>query len=267
MLRQKNYTFGGYLAHVGFGLMLVGMITSSVYDKSEKVTLPKDEVVQVLGYNVQYKGKQASADGKDKVIISINGKSDTYANFYWSDYSRAYMVAPSVINKILHDLYISPIQIIPAGENRPESDKIILKKGDTIPFQNYSLRFTGYDLGNHEMGGGEMMITALIEIWQESEENKQLIKPAIFVKGNDRNLRSAGFMDTGREVFISGINVESNSISISITKEANNSNDTVSKEILAAEVSIKPLISILWIGTIILIAGFFVSLFNRSLNQ
>jgi len=264
MMRQKNFNFGGYLSHVGFGLMLVGMITSSVYDQSKKITLPMGEVVHVLGYDMEYKGKQPSDDGKDKVIISINGGSDTYANFYWSEYSRAYMVAPSVQTKALHDLYISPIQIIPAGESRPDSDELILKKGEVIPFQGYNLRFTGYDMGNHQMGSGQMMITAIVEIWQENEKDKIILKPAVVVKGDNREIRSADLYETGRQVSIAGINVESNSIGLAITKETNTQNTKQSREILAAEISIKPLISVLWIGTVLLIAGFSVALYNRS---
>ncbi len=264
MIRKKSRDFGGYLTHAGFALMIVGMVTSSVYDSSKKVTLPRDSAVEVMGYELVYKGKMDSPDGKDNVVISVNGSIDTHAKFYWSEYSQAYMVAPSVLNKPLHDLYISPIQIIPAGQNMPASDEIVLKKNEIIALGDYQLRFTGYDMNNHQMGGETMYIAAQVDVWKDDESEKEVIRPAIVVRGNDRDVQGVALPGTEREVFISGINVESQSISLAVAKESGSENPYEGKELLAVEVSRKPLISVLWLGTIILMAGFVVALLNRS---
>ncbi|MEM8931746.1 MAG: cytochrome c biogenesis protein CcsA, partial [Acidobacteriota bacterium] len=46
--RDRGITsIGGYLAHVGVGVMLIGVLASSAYDFSSKVTLPQGEAIRV----------------------------------------------------------------------------------------------------------------------------------------------------------------------------------------------------------------------------
>ena len=103
--RKKNYSFGGYLVHTGVGLMFIGIIASSGYDQSVKLTFPKDTPKEVYGYQIVYKGRIPAPDGKDRVVLEVDG-NQTMAKFYWSDYSQAYMVGPAVKNTILQDYYV-----------------------------------------------------------------------------------------------------------------------------------------------------------------
>ena len=254
MIRRKNYSFGGYLAHVGIGFMLIGIITSSVYDKSEKITLPRDTDVKIMGYDLRYDGKQPSADGKDKVKIAVNN-STTFAKFYWSAYSRAYMVAPSVNNKFFHDLYISPIQIIPADKSMPNLTELVLKKSESQTFENMNFFFAGYDMNSHGMSNGNIHVAAIIDVKDIYGKELGTIKPALEIIGNDSQAHPAILPDTDRKVFIKGINVEDGSIALGITGDAVNASGT-GKEMLAVEVTIKPLINILWLGTFLMVFGF-----------
>ena len=254
MIRRKNYSFGGYLAHVGIGFMLIGIITSSVYDKSEKITLPRDTDVKIMGYDLRYDGKQPSADGKDKVKIAVNNNT-TFAKFYWSAYSRAYMVAPSVNNKFFHDLYISPIQIIPADKSMPNLTELVLKKSESQTFENMNFFFTGYDMNSHGMSNGNIHVAAIIDVKDIYGKELGTIKPALEIIGNDSQAHPAILPDTDRKVFIKGINVEDGSIALGITGDAVNASGT-GKEMLAVEVTIKPLINILWLGTFLMVFGF-----------
>jgi cytochrome c-type biogenesis protein CcmF len=45
---------GGYLAHVGLGLMLAGIIISSAYDRTQKVVLTLNESKKVMGYTLTF---------------------------------------------------------------------------------------------------------------------------------------------------------------------------------------------------------------------
>ncbi len=261
MWRKKNMGFGGYLVHTGVGLMLMGIITSSVYDYHVKLTFPKDTPKEVFGYQIVYKGRMPAADGKDRVVLEVDGNR-TLAKFYWSDYSQAWMVGPSVENKWTRDLYISPIQIIPPEESMTSGHKVTLIKGQKTDFHNFLLLFKAYDMNSHQMGGDEIVLKAVIEVYNK-DDGKLLgeIRPGIHIKGNDRQPQPAVFVDGQSKVFLSGINVEQKSISI-VVNETNNSPDA-GKEILAAEVSVKPFINLLWLGTIIMIIGFLFSLYYR----
>ena len=268
MIKKKNYKLGGLLAHLGIGLMIIGIITSSVYDKSEKTTLSLGETKNVFGYDLEYGGRTPSADGKDKVLVKING-SDSYAKFYWSEYSRAYMVAPSVQNRLLEDLYISPIQIIPAGGNGHKENNhehITLQKNEDIKWGDYILILQGYDMNSQDMMGGsaDMGIAAVIHVKNNNKKIDEIIKPIIKMSGNQRNVSQVDLPGSKVKLYINGINVENKSLDLAlINPESKAKKKSDQKEMLAAEISIKPLINILWLGTILMIIGFFFSLYHR----
>ncbi len=264
MARRKNYGFGGYLAHVGIGFMLLGILTSSVYDSSTKVTLPKGVEKNVMGYQLNYGGKLSSPDGKDKVIIKVNDRA-THAKFYWSDYSQAYMVAPSVVNAPAEDLYISPIQIIPPnGGGQSNGDQITLKKGETVTYNDKRFHFHGYDMGDHAMSGGSIYIAAIIDVLSAEGEKIETVKPAISVRGNKRENHSVNLTASGENVSIQGINVDTGTLALHISEPASGDQPFANREILAAEVSIKPFINLLWLGTVVMILGFITAIVNRA---
>lgn len=264
MVSKKSFAFGGYLAHVGLGLMFVGIITSEVYDKEQRTTLPLDETVHVLGYDLQYKGKKSEENGKDKVLLTINNNESAFARFYWSEYNQGYMVAPSVKNTLFEDLYISPIQIIPPEENI-HIDDVKIAKSETADFENVKIRFNDYNDNNHQAGGSEITLYADIDIMDKDGKVIESLKPGIKVKGGEREELPATFMGTERLVYIKGLSVDDNKIILSITGDHVHSGE--GRELLAVEVSVKPFINVLWLGTVILLLGFSTSIYNRSRRQ
>jgi cytochrome c-type biogenesis protein CcmF len=263
---QRNKTsIGGYLTHVGAAIMLIGIVASSMYDTSQKVTLPLGEAKIVLEQKLQYMGKRPSPDGKDKVIVNINGV-ETEAKFYWSDYSRAYMVAPSVVNTALKDLYVSPIQIIPADELAEQTGtSVVLKKNTTSTIDSFEVTFTGYDMGQHAMGSGEVYIAAILKVTNTNTGVADTVKPAVEMAGQNKKNIPDIFPASNREVYLQGINVENGTIKITLSGGEGGS--APSKELLAVEVSIKPLINLVWIGTILLLLGFvFAGIHNYKKN-
>jgi cytochrome c-type biogenesis protein CcmF len=266
MLKKKTYAFGGYLAHVGIGLMLIGIITSSVYDVSDKITLPINEDTSIMGYDIRYNGKQSSPDGKDKVLLTINSDKETYAKFYWSDYNQSYMVAPSVINTFVEDLYISPIQIIEGDADKP-FDLINLKKKETVQYGNNKLHFVDYEMDSHANGGSTMTIIANVEILDNYDNVVDVIKPGIKMIGQNREDITATLPGTQNKVTINGLSVEDQMLVLSIDKVPGTMSKKANKELLAVEVSRKPLINVLWLGTIFLVTGFVTTIFNRTKRQ
>lgn len=264
MWRKKNYKFGGYFTHVGVGLMLIGIITSSVYDRSTKITLPLGIKRDVMGYAMEYRGKQDSPDGKDKVIININDRK-THANFYWSEYNRAYMVAPSVSNMILRDLYVSPIQIIPADEIISKSaDDVLLKKGQETVYNNYIFTFIGYEMDEHARNDGSISIAALIDVADKDHKLIGSIKPGLTINGKKKDVVPVDIPGSKRSVFIKGVNVDAKSITLAVSKPVSGHAADLNKELLAVEVSVKPLINILWLGTILMMIGFLIAAYQYT---
>jgi len=255
MMQKKNYKFGGYLTHFGLGLMLIGIVTSSVYDTSKRVTLPLNTPTQVLGYELEFNGKIPSKDGRDMVSVLINQK-EALGKYFWSDYSRAYMIGPAVRNTLMQDLYVSPIQIIPSDKSWSNTTDLELKKGEPVNFEDYILHFEKYDMGDHSSQAGDIHLAAIINVMDKDGKTLGTIKPSMTMNGQKRDLIPAELPDKKHQLFIKGINVETNSIKLAISHSEGSANPYAGKELLAAEVSIKPFINLLWIGTVLLVIGF-----------
>ena len=77
--KKRIKVAGGYLAHVGLGLMLAGIITSSAFNRTEKVVLPLGEGKQVMGYTLTFKGvDKPTPTARDAMMVEVRdagGKS------------------------------------------------------------------------------------------------------------------------------------------------------------------------------------------------
>jgi cytochrome c-type biogenesis protein CcmF len=264
MMKKGSWDFGGYLAHVGIGFMMIGIITSSVYSSVTKTTLPLDSSKNVMGYDMKYIGFREGADGKNEAVIEIsaNGGSafESRPKFYWSKFNQAYMRNPDVHNLWLKDLYVSPIQVIPPEESEPGATlKVVQDQPQT--FEDLTITLLGYDMGQHGEGNAsEMRVAAKLQVVKGDETYE--IQPTIVVRGDRREVLPDKLPGTDREVTIQGISVEEKSLTLGIGG-GTAIDKPAPKELLAVEITEKPLINLLWLGTFIMMGGMIVSIHNR----
>jgi cytochrome c-type biogenesis protein CcmF len=81
------------------------------------------------------------------------------------------------------------------------------------------------------------------------------------VSNNQRQVIPVKLPGTGRNIIIQAINIEDDSIMLAIDRITDESNQPV--EYLAIEITEKPLINILWVGTIIMITGLIFQFVHR----
>ncbi len=262
-LKARSLDFGGYLSHVGIGFMLIGIITSSAYETNTRTTLPINSPKQVLTYEMNYQGFRRGSDGKDEAVIQVAGIGvnplEASPKFYWSEFNKAFMRNPSVHNLWIKDLYISPIQVIPADQTISAS-QITLNKAEPAYFEKYTMIFDGYEMSDHTQAANTIEVYALIKISHEGSAHT--IKPGIKVTGQSRALIPAFLPETERALNIQNIDIDQGAITIMVDQITTGTDE--SREMLAVEVTEKPLINLLWLGTIVMIIGVSVSLVNRS---
>jgi cytochrome c-type biogenesis protein CcmF len=246
-LRIKNWSFGGYLAHVGIGCMMIGIITSSVYEKTDKISLPIGTSRNVMGYDMTYMGFRISGDGKDAAIINImkDGEEICEANakFYWSEFNQAYMRNPSVHNLWLKDLYISPIQVVPADES-DLGQLVNLIEDKIVYFENYTLKFVGYEMDPHDANVDEIHVQALIN--GSGPNGDFVLKPSIKVKGEEKTVLHDRLPDTERDVHLQSVNIEESSLTLMIDNNEVHENMADSKKEMLA----------IWVSCILKIPGY-----------
>ena len=79
LVRKMPAKSGAYLSHIGIGFMIIGIITSSMYNQSEKISLPAGQFQSTkFGYDVQFVNFEQRSDGKDRVRLIVKKQDGSY---------------------------------------------------------------------------------------------------------------------------------------------------------------------------------------------
>jgi cytochrome c-type biogenesis protein CcmF len=251
---------GGYLAHVGVGVILLGIIASSGYDESTKVTLTQGVPRQVGDLSFTFKRfipRQGFEKERMEVEVVRKGQKPflVYPKLFVNQRTKQVMANPDIRTTALQDLYVSPIDF-DAGQPRLQ-----LAKGSSGRVGDVEVKFTGFDLqaeGNAmaAMAAGKpVTIGASLVVTRGGQ--------TVDVKPLYKLNPASGQVDTppvplpgGGAVFVSGINASSGAVQLETAGIA-------SPMKLSVDVTRKPLIQLVWFGLYIVILGGGAATFQR----
>jgi len=279
---------GAYLTHIGVALFFLGVIASTKYDKTQVVSLPKDQAINVFGYKLTYIGNQKIDKEKVAYNVKVEKDGDSFIaplQMYFSEYNQGVMRHPYIFsllnydifsnpnllaflvkNTLTNDLYLSPMSLEKSGGFNPHTtgDLIILDKNQEKVVGDYTLKFIRFDMSSEDMAkmmsGQDFAIGAVIEVTYKGK--KQQVIPKIFYRNNMPVPEGVKVGD--KQLTFVNLNVESGQIAVSLR-----SNGAVSEfqdgpvEVLVIEASVKPFINLVWFGVIVILAGFVVSMIRR----
>ena len=166
--RKGASAAGGYLAHVGLGLMLAGIITSSAFGRTEKAVLTLGEGKQVLGRTLTFRGPDSAAPGaRDAMLVEVldsNGAGYVARPRMFKNERTNQLVAnPDVKMKLTHDVYISPIEFDP-GQPPTAGSALELSKGKPAVVGPYTIVFQGFEMAGRHSEGGQITIGARLTV-------------------------------------------------------------------------------------------------------
>ena len=265
-IRSHKINYGGYLTHVGIGLMMIGILTSSVYDTSEKLSLPQGTFkASKLGYSVKFLGFKDMPDGRNRVKLEIKTGEKIIpaeAQFYWSDYTKSYMVSPYVKIELLKDVYISPISYSPAKQQNVH--EVVLSKGETKEVNHLNITFHDFEMSNsHSDPAASMVVKANVTVKAVDGDDGQSynLEPEYILKQGSFISPDVTIPNQDASLKIGAIDASNGSIKLQLVTNDQNAEQTVN--MLGVQISKKPLIIILWFGTLLAIAGIIFSLIYR----
>lgn len=251
---------GGHLTHIGFALMLLGILGSSGYGTAERVSLASGKTDKVLGYDMTFdrlvEGKHVNESYLD-IRMNHDGKEfEAKPKMYFSDYTESVMRNPHIIKGFLEDIYIAPIEYQPGHDD----SAIELTKGHSRKIGDWTLTFLNYEMGSssHEMAGG-MTVAAVIDAIHERDTIQ--IRPTMNSSASGLKPVPMTIPGTDVQVTLAGMQVEAQSISLDFNDPANSGGTSGAS--VALEVTTKPLISWVWAGVIIMTIGSLVSFVRR----
>jgi len=227
--------------------------------QEKQVILHKDVPVEVLGYQLLYKGMTENSYAQIEVV-SDQTVYTAKPRFYYSAYNRGNMREPDIRPGILSDFYISPLEHRSEEENR-----ISLVKGETKYYAGYDITFTEFQMENHTEGG-HFVVGARLSF--KGKDSTFIVMPAIIMASEGRQMQPAQLPGSGPDgppvVTLTELNADDKQIELTFSG-LGKASDQHMHEQLVVEVSTKPMMSILWMGTVLIIGGIVIA-FNRRLS-
>jgi cytochrome c-type biogenesis protein CcmF len=159
---------GGYLAHVGFGIMLAGIVVSGVYAKSTRVTLPVGKPVSVGGNTLTFlRVLPATATDKQAMEVRVKtaaGKSFyAYPKMYVNSKTNQLMANPAIRRTAAADLYLAPQSYDP-GQPEQVGRDLRMTKGTTQNIDGIGFTFRDFNADRSAMMRGEKTILVLTDV-------------------------------------------------------------------------------------------------------
>ncbi len=220
-IRAKRFRVaGGYLAHVGLGMMLAGIIISSAYDRSEKVTLPLNESKQVMGYTLTFRGvDKPTPTAKEAMLVEVRGKDGTTyvarPRMFRNPKSNQLVANPDVRMYLTHDVYVSPIEFDP-GRLPENGDVLDLGKGETGKVGPLAITFDGFDMtAAHGEQGQPVSIGAKLSV--RNGNALEHLTPYLRANGSDFVADPVPIPGTRGAVTLSAMNANTGHIRLSVT--------------------------------------------------
>ena len=276
---KKKASMGAYVAHFGVAVLLLGVIATGGYSVTQEVQLRTGESKQVLDYKMTFKGKERIEKElgdreKYRYIIELeHPKAENAAVFpiiYWSDFNnreQAYL-EPGIKTYVTRDIYVSPMAL----ETETNIDQMMLSpigEAKVIPIDSsLSVKLIDYDRsqGMQPVGEGNVLMGAIVDVLKHDEVlGRDTLWSVINIQnmgGNPmwKNLNGTD-VDAGFARFAIDQNDVANSGAV-INFKAKGAPIPESVQIITLDVSIKPFMNLVWVGTFAIVIGFFFSAFR-----
>jgi cytochrome c biogenesis factor len=185
-----------------------------------------------------------------------------YPRFYWSEFNQGFMRKPHVHKTAFYDIYVAPEEHFAAGESPEDqfSNSLELLKGQTSKYDDVEYTFEDFEIGSHTDGTGNMRVTAQIKARTYGGDSETLA-PYLELTADGGRIQGPATSSSGMVVNLAGIQADAGAILLKFEKPGQKVQQA---SLLVLEVSRKPLVSLVWIGSIMALLGMLVALYFRS---
>lgn len=260
VLKGNPKYVGGSLTHVGLGLMLLGFIGSAKYDESQHIELPKGKSVQAFGKEMTYTGMQDVGGGKSGFKIQVVDGSKSYiAMPVMYETKRMTVQNPDVAHYLTEDFYIAPVNLM----IKDNPNQLILKKGESQMLEGYAVKFVNFNMEKSILGGGvdgKIKVVAMLEISKDGKT--EIVEPVYNIEAGSEPKIEYAAISSNPNVSFAITRIDASSGRVMVEAKGLGA-DFKPQETLIIEASIKPYISVLWLGTYIVALGFVISIYRR----
>ena len=299
--RKAITTMGGYLAHVGMSIMLVGILVSGVYEKKTTVNLLRGQPMTVGKNTLTFTRLVFVTDsGEVKRFEELNATSladrrakqamevevTTPGGSAWKAYPKLYtntrtnqmMANPDVKSSPLMDLYVSPQAYDPGQPARIEGTTVSLKKGESKTIEGVKVKFLDFSSDRSQVASDRPRVTVNANYLVTAPDPSG---PAGRVVSEEKTARLVMYFGSGSaesatespetplpgkgRLRVRKVSPNEGTCEIEILGLAPGSDlKPATVETFTVDLTTKPLISLVWGGFYVMMAGGLVALLRRA---
>ena len=275
VMQAKFSSAGAYVSHSGVALLLIGVVWTSKYSVMEHAQLVQGVPTKVLGYTLTFKGKERIEKeyvDREKYRFHIEVEKDGTISsvapmLFWSDFNKreSAFLEPGIAWTLGRDLYVSPKATGETGG----IPTLIFKKDQKEQFPTDSsraIRFIAFDMSRMSAGPdstGKIYPSAIVRIYSIKDSADISLRAAMNMQTTELTPEPVTLPGTSQQISFAKLiaqkgNLASSQVEIAFRDMSKPLQKK--KEVFTVEVSIKPLINLVWFGVIFMVTGFFISI-------
>jgi len=299
ILRGNPRMAGGALAHVGLAITILGILASSGFDRAlprigttpsaDEGRMPRENFVVakgqsriVNGYRVTYTEKTTTERGRGQYIIDVTdpkGRSYTMTPVAYQGSGDQWFMHPDVKAFLEKDVFLSvtPKEATGIGsDGGPPGGEFQLSRGDSTMLgdQEFAVAFDGFTVlkGPDQMGavdpetvpdrvpeGAQMAVGANLRVTNlETRETRSMMPIYLVMNDNSQQYLETRAGDWNLRMAFTEMNANNGKATFAVEGV-----DVMPEEWVVVQAYTKPLISLLWIGIIVMTVGFVVAIGRR----
>ncbi len=245
-VRHNSLTWPAVLAHTGAAAVLIGIVFSSMASQSVVISLDTRESRQALDVEITYLGSRPAVDRQGfyqsfRLAGAVNNEVDSFTKLNKEGLPAAR--EPAIFRGLSGDIYVAPVLL---QEDRPLAE-LTLHKGEQS--QAASMMVKLIRLGMSGSGAsGDVRVYALLETSKDREV--QEAKPEL-VFHNGQIVPVPFKVFNQYEILLTAVSIGESSATIELRDLSALPRD----QRIDVEISRKPLIGLVWLGTVLITAG------------
>ena len=266
---------GGYLAHVGVGIMMAGIVVSGVYEQTRRVKLPIGQPTKVGDTQLTFlRVVPGTATRKQAMEIRVEapGQAPYYAypKMYLNSRTNQLMVNPSIRKTVVRDFYVAPQEYDPGQPERRGRD-VRLTKGTTQNVEGTGLTFRAFNADRAAMLRGEKTVLVLTDVTitpPDGSKHDVTLRYVFHMDGRESEAEEIPIPGApGATMRVLAVSPNDGAVELRLRGISRNPADeyaAATTEALSVEVTRKPLISLVWGGFYVMMAGALLAFIKRA---
>lgn len=257
LFKRSKLGAGSFLAHVGVGVLMAGLIISRGFEKKAQDVVMQNHPARLMGYEVRYAGMTKNERDRDNQL-----KLDVYDphrsadklftarpgvyTLTMADGRETTMVWPHIERGWLMDTYVSLGQ-----PQKDASVDVTLEPGKSAKVSGLILTYDEMTREG-EMGQAGTKFGARVSVSNGHES--MTVVPQLEVGGDSGPVQHPARLDQNMQLVLVGMDAATKSVNLKVQ---------LTTPIYPIEVYHKPMTILVWLGTAILTLGGFIAAFYR----